>query len=71
MLLTEAKVRLKFALPALKMPESITGECIDKRTCRIEPDLVKDEVDAELVNVSFVRPQYAYRMTVCQTSNVR
>ncbi|KAL0269793.1 UNVERIFIED_CONTAM: hypothetical protein PYX00_007405 [Menopon gallinae] len=43
------KVRLKFALPALKMPESIAGECIDKRTCRTDPDLVKDEVDIEIV----------------------
>lgn len=48
-LLTEAKVRLKFALPILKMPESIAGECIERRTSRIDPDLVRDEVEEELI----------------------
>ncbi|KAK6638595.1 hypothetical protein RUM43_006862 [Polyplax serrata] len=48
-LLTETKIKLKFSLPALKMPESIAGECIERRTTRIEPDLVKDDVEVELV----------------------
>lgn len=50
-LLTETKIKLKFSLPALKMPESIAGECIERRTTRIEPDLVKDDVEVELVKV--------------------
>lgn len=55
-LLTGSKIRLKFSLPVLQMPETIAGECIDVRSCRIEPDLVRDPAEEELIReVAMVR----------------
>lgn len=41
--------RLKGASRMLMMPESIAKECIELRTNRLEPDLVRDNAEQELV----------------------
>ncbi|KAJ9591612.1 hypothetical protein L9F63_001826 [Diploptera punctata] len=43
--------RLKTAMGVLRMPESIAGECLDRRTGRLEPDLVRDKAEEELVKI--------------------
>lgn len=41
--------RLKGASRILMMPESISKECLDLRTNRLEPDLVRDDAEQELI----------------------
>jgi hypothetical protein len=41
--------RLKTAMGALHMPESIAGECLSQRTARLEPDLVRDKAEEQLI----------------------
>ncbi|PSN51051.1 hypothetical protein C0J52_01529 [Blattella germanica] len=41
--------QLKTAMGILRMPESIAGECLDRRATRLEPDLVRDKAEEELV----------------------
>lgn len=41
--------RLKGASRMLMMPESIAKECIELRTNRLEPDLVRDDAEQELI----------------------
>lgn len=48
-LLKDQHTRLKQAMSILTIPESIAAECIDIRTSRLEPDLVRDEVEEELI----------------------
>ena len=43
--------RLKMAMRVLRMPESIAGECLARRTARLERDLVRDKAEEELVKV--------------------
>ncbi|KAJ8889012.1 hypothetical protein PR048_008506 [Dryococelus australis] len=50
-LLEDQRQRLRTALGVLRMPESIAGECLDRRTARLEPDLVRDHVEEELIKV--------------------
>jgi hypothetical protein len=33
------------------MPESIAGECVVRRTARLEQDLVRDKAEEELIKV--------------------
>ncbi|XP_069675071.1 tektin-4 isoform X2 [Periplaneta americana] len=44
--------RLRTAMGVLRMPESIAGECLDRRTGRLEPDLVRDKAEEELIKES-------------------
>ncbi|KAB0798256.1 hypothetical protein PPYR_09249 [Photinus pyralis] len=41
--------RLKTAAAVLTMPESIAGECLERRTGRVDTELVRDEVEEELI----------------------
>lgn len=41
--------RLKTAMGVLHMPESIAEECLSRRTARLEPDLVRDKAEEELI----------------------
>lgn len=43
--------RVKASLSVLTIPESIAGEFLQLRSTRLEPDLVRDEVDDELIKV--------------------
>jgi len=45
--------RLKTAVAVLCMPESIAGECLARRTARLERDLVRDKAEEELIKVQF------------------
>jgi len=45
--------RLKMAVRVLRMPESIAGECLARRTARLERDLVRDKAEEELIKVQF------------------
>lgn len=45
--------RLKTAMRVLHMPESITRECLNQRTARLEPDLVRDKAEEELIKARF------------------
>jgi len=45
--------RLKMAVGVLRMPESIAGECLARRTARLERDLVRDKAEEELIKVQF------------------
>ncbi|KAF5269263.1 hypothetical protein FQR65_LT02564 [Abscondita terminalis] len=61
--LEEQRVRLKSAGAVLTLPESICGECIERRTGRLDPDLVRDEVEEELIKemalISEIRETFA------------
>lgn len=48
-LLTEQHIRLKQAMSILTIPTAIAAECIEIRSTRLEPDLVRDEVEEELI----------------------
>ncbi|KAK4879273.1 hypothetical protein RN001_007419 [Aquatica leii] len=48
-LLETERTRLKSAAAVLMIPESICGECLERRTGRLDPDLVRDEVEEELI----------------------
>ncbi|XP_050295530.1 tektin-4 [Anthonomus grandis grandis] len=48
-LMEEQRRRLKQAASVLQMPESIAGECLDRRTGRLDSELVRDEVEEELI----------------------
>lgn len=48
-LLKSEHSRLKQAMAILMTPESIADECLNIRSSRIEPDLVRDEVEEELI----------------------
>lgn len=43
--------RVKQSLSILTIPESIAGEFLQIRNIRLEPDLVRDNVENELINV--------------------
>lgn len=43
--------RLRTAMGVLRMPEFIAGECINRRTARLEADLVRDKAEEELIKV--------------------
>ncbi|XP_076273209.1 tektin A isoform X1 [Rhynchophorus ferrugineus] len=45
----EQRRRLKQAASVLQMPESIAGECLERRTGRMDSELVRDEVEEELI----------------------
>lgn len=45
----EQRRRLKQAAAVLQMPESIAGECLERRTGRLDSELVRDEVEVELM----------------------
>lgn len=47
--LEEQRRRLKQAMNVLQMPESIVSECLETRTRRPEPELVRDEPEEELI----------------------
>lgn len=48
--LEENRDKLKSACKILMMPEAISRECLELRTNRLEPDLVRDDAEQELVN---------------------
>ncbi|XP_063229568.1 tektin-4 [Bacillus rossius redtenbacheri] len=48
-LLDGQRQRLRTALGVLRLPAAIAGECLELRTARLEPDLVRDRVEEELV----------------------
>ncbi|XP_025832798.1 tektin-4 [Agrilus planipennis] len=48
-LLDEERARLKKAKAILQMPISIASECLDIRTTRLDSELVRDEVEVELM----------------------
>lgn len=48
-LLQEEYNRLKHASAILTLPESIASECLDRRSGRLEPELVRDEIEEELI----------------------
>ncbi|KAL3282273.1 hypothetical protein HHI36_005464 [Cryptolaemus montrouzieri] len=45
----EQRRRLKQAAAVLQLPESIAGECLERRTGRLDSELVRDEVEVELL----------------------
>jgi tektin-4 len=45
----EQRRRLKQASKVLQMPESIAGECLERRTGRLDTEIVRDEVEVELI----------------------
>ncbi|CAH1155106.1 unnamed protein product [Phaedon cochleariae] len=45
----EQRRRLKQASSVLTVPESIAGECLDRRTGRMDSELVRDDVEEELI----------------------
>lgn len=45
----EQRQRLKKASSVLQMPEAIAGECLERRTGRWDTELVRDEVEVELI----------------------
>ncbi|KAJ8939757.1 hypothetical protein NQ318_004171 [Aromia moschata] len=45
----EQRRRLKQASSVLTLPESIAGECLERRTGRMDSELVRDEVEDELI----------------------
>ncbi|CAH4029673.1 tektin-2-like [Pieris brassicae] len=47
--LDEDRAKLKGACRILMMPEAISRECLELRTGRYEPDLVRDEAEQELI----------------------
>ncbi|KAM3958038.1 testis specific tektin [Aphomia sociella] len=47
--LDEDRTRLKGACRILSMPEAISRECLELRTNRYEPDLVRDDAEQELI----------------------
>ncbi|CAH2098040.1 unnamed protein product [Euphydryas editha] len=47
--LDEYRARLKGACRILMMPEAISRECLELRTNRYEPDLVRDDAEQELI----------------------
>lgn len=49
MTLDEYRARLKGACRILMMPEAISKECLELRTNRTEPDLVRDDAEQELI----------------------
>ncbi|XP_059045962.1 tektin-4-like [Achroia grisella] len=48
-ILDEDRTRLKGACRILNMPEAISRECLELRTNRYEPDLVRDDAEQELI----------------------
>ncbi|XP_045762337.1 tektin-4-like [Maniola jurtina] len=48
-MLDENRARLKGACRILMLPEAISRECLELRTSRYEPDLVRDEAEQELI----------------------
>lgn len=47
--LDKDRAKLKGACRILMMPEAISRECLELRTSRYEPDLVRDEAEQELI----------------------
>lgn len=45
----EQRRRLKQSLSVLRVPESIATECLDRRTARPDPELVRDEPEEQLI----------------------
>ncbi|XP_065173790.1 tektin-4-like [Atheta coriaria] len=62
----EARRRLKQSMAVLQMPESITSESMDRRTGRLDPELVRDEVEEEIIRelalCSEIREQFTRAM---------
>ncbi|KAI4465455.1 tektin [Holotrichia oblita] len=48
-LIEKERRRLKHAMAVLMLPESIAGECLERRATRLDPELVRDEVEEELI----------------------
>ncbi|KAK5645821.1 hypothetical protein RI129_004285 [Pyrocoelia pectoralis] len=48
-LLEEQRKRLKAAGAVLNVPQAIVGECLERRTGRLDSDLIRDEVEEELI----------------------
>ncbi|GJQ70597.1 hypothetical protein Trydic_g22991 [Trypoxylus dichotomus] len=48
-LVEKERSRLKHAMAILMLPESIAGECLKRRASRLDSDLVRDEVEEELI----------------------
>ncbi|XP_022914306.1 tektin-4 [Onthophagus taurus] len=48
-LMESERRRLKSASAVLMLPEAISGECIERRSGRLDPELVRDEVEEELI----------------------
>lgn len=46
--------RVKHSLSLLTVPESIAGEFVQLRSKRLESDLIRDEVEEELIKVNIV-----------------
>lgn len=53
-LLEADRRRVKQSLSVLTTPESIAGEFLQLRSTRLEPGLVRDPVENELVKVTFI-----------------
>ena len=51
-LLQGEQLRVQQSMSVLMLPESIAGEFLQLRSTRLEPDLVKDDVEIELVKVA-------------------
>lgn len=49
MTLDDSRSKLKSACKILMMPEAISRECLELRTSRYEPDLVRDDAEQELI----------------------
>ncbi|KAL1489558.1 hypothetical protein ABEB36_013511 [Hypothenemus hampei] len=47
--LEEQRHRLKQAASVLQMPESIAGECLERKAGRLDTELVRDDVETELI----------------------
>ncbi|RZC42216.1 tektin-4 [Asbolus verrucosus] len=45
----EQRHRLKQASSVLQLPESIAGECLERRTGRLDTEIIRDEVEVELI----------------------
>mgnify|MGYP005983806937 CR=1 FL=1 len=45
----EQRRRLKQASKVLQLPESIAGECLERRSGRLDTEIVRDEVEVELI----------------------
>ena len=55
-LLENERRRVKQSLSVLTVPESIAGDFLQLRSTRLEPDLVRDPVEDELVKVISFKP---------------
>lgn len=70
-LLDENRTKLKSACKILMMPEAISRECLELRTNRLEPDLVRDDAEQELIKeVSIVGEiRRVFNVTLAKVEN--